>query len=170
PVPRADRPADAIGALTPGPAGPADVARQARDEDDPAVLDQLLALPEVHLVIDGYNVTKAGYGSLTLAEQRFRLLGGLAGLAAQSGAEITCVFDGADLRGPVPLAAPRGVRVLFSRTGETADELICRLVHAEPTGRPVVVVSSDREVAEGVRRTGARPVPAAMLLRRLGRG
>jgi len=34
----------------------------------------------------------------------------------------------------------------------------------------VIVVSSDREVAEGVRRSGARPVPAAMLVRALARG
>ena len=48
--------------------------------------------------------------------------------------------------------------MLFSKPGETADELIRRLVRAEPPGRPVVVVSSDREVADGVRRSGARPV------------
>ncbi|HMG64394.1 MAG TPA: RNA-binding protein, partial [Streptosporangiaceae bacterium] len=38
---------------------------------------------------------------------------------------------------------------------------------AEPEGRPVVVVSTDREVADGVRKAGARPVPSAMLLKRL---
>jgi predicted RNA-binding protein with PIN domain len=62
------------------------------------------------------------------------------------------------------------VRVLFSEPGVTADELIRRIAAAEPRGRPVVVVSSDREVADGVRRSGARPVPAAALVRRLGRG
>ena len=50
------------------------------------------------------------------------------------------------------------MRVLFSRKGETADELIRRLVRAEPAGRPVVVISSDREVADGVRRHGAYPL------------
>ena len=119
--------------------------------------------------MDGYNVTKTGYGALPLAEQRLRLLGGLAVLAAQTGAEITCVFDGAQLQAPAVLATPRGVRVLFSRPGETADELIRRLVRAEPGGRPVVVVSSDKEVADGVRAAGARPAPAALLLRRLAR-
>jgi hypothetical protein len=60
--------------------------------------------------------------------------------------------------------------VLFSKPGEIADELIRRLVRAEPAGRPLVVVSSDREVADGVRRAGARAVPAAALVRRLDRG
>ena len=91
-------------------------------------------------------------------------------LAAQSGAEVTCCFDGAALEGRVPAAAARGVRVLFSRPGETADELIRRLVRAEPAGRAVCVVSSDREVADGVRRSGARPVSALALVRRLARG
>jgi predicted RNA-binding protein with PIN domain len=62
------------------------------------------------------------------------------------------------------------VRVLFSKPGEIADELIRRLVREEPAGRPVVVVSSDREVADGVRRSGARPVSSAALVRRLDRG
>lgn len=163
------RPADLVEAVAPGTASPHDVARRALAEDDPALLDQLLALPQVHLLVDGYNVTKTGYPTLPLEQQRVRLLGGLSMLAAQSGAEVTCVFDGQDLDAPVIMAPPRGVRVRFSRTGETADELIRRLVRAEPDGRPVVVVSSDREVADGVRRAGARPVSSALLLRRLVR-
>jgi predicted RNA-binding protein with PIN domain len=114
-------------------------------------------------------VTKTGYPALPLEKQRLRLLGGLAVLAAQSGAEVTCVFDGADLDAPVLLAPPRGVRVLFSKAGETADELIRRLVRAEPAGRPIVVVSADREVADGVARAGARPVASTLLLKRLAR-
>lgn len=57
----------------------------------------------------------------------------------------------------------------FSRTGQTADELIRQLVRAEPQGRPVVVVSADREVADGVRKAGARPVASVLLLNRLSR-
>lgn len=163
------RPADTVDAVKPGAIGPKDIARRALSENDPALLDQLLALPRAHLVVDGYNVTKTGYPALPLEKQRLRLLGGLAVLAAQSGAEVTCVFDGADLDAPVLLAPPRGVRVLFSKAGETADELIRRLVRAEPPGRPIVVVSADREVADGVARAGARPVASTLLLKRLAR-
>jgi hypothetical protein len=42
-------------------------------------------------------------------------------------------------------------------------------VRAEPAGRPVVVVSSDREVADGCAAAGARPVSAALLVKRLAR-
>jgi predicted RNA-binding protein with PIN domain len=164
------RPADSVAAVTPGRPSVRAVPARALADDDPALLDQLLAIPQLHLVIDGYNVTKTGYPSLTLADQRVRLLTGLGGLAVQSRVEITCVFDGAELNGPVQVSAPRGVRVLFSAPGEIADDLIRRLVQAEPSGRAIAVVSADREVAESVRRMGARPVPSSLLVRRLGRG
>ncbi|MGW0433771.1 NYN domain-containing protein [Micromonospora sp. NPDC003197] len=160
-------PADTVAeAYAEGPT--AATTSRARDTDDPARLDELLALPRAHLVVDGYNVTKRGFGEMSLEQQRKRLIAGLGGLAAQTGDEVTVVFDGAERMHGLP-PAPRGVRVLFSRKGETADELIRRLVRAEPRGRPIVVVSSDREVADGVRRHGAYPLGADSLLRRLAR-
>jgi predicted RNA-binding protein with PIN domain len=150
------------------PGAPGHAGARALDAADPARLDQLLGLPKVHLVVDGYNVTKRGFGDMSLEQQRSRLVNGLGGIAAQSAAEITVVFDGAEKLVALP-SPPRGVRVLFSRKGETADELIRRLVRAEPAGRPVVVVSSDREVADGVRRHGAYPLSSDTLLRRLAR-
>ncbi|MEU9374121.1 NYN domain-containing protein [Streptomyces sp. NPDC048255] len=167
--PVSTRPADTVEAVEPGRMTPKDIAARALSETDPALLDQLLALPQAHLVVDGYNVTKTGYPTMPLEKQRLRLLGGLSMLAAQTGAEMTCVFDGAELAAPVLLAPPRGVRVLFSKAGVTADELIRQLVRAEPPGRPVVVVSTDREVADGVAKAGARPVASALLLKRLSR-
>jgi predicted RNA-binding protein with PIN domain len=119
-------------------------------------------------VVDGYNVTKRGFAEMSLEQQRKRLITGLGGIAAQTGDEITVVFDGAERVHGLP-PAPRGVRVLFSHKGDTADELIHQLVRAEPPGRPIVVVSSDREVADGVRRHGAYPMGADSLLRRLAR-
>ena len=165
--PVSTRPADHVEGAAPGDRVTGDM--QALLSDDPALLDQLLSLPQVHLIVDGYNVTKTGYPDLSLEKQRTRLLMGLSNLAARCGAEVTCCFDGAALEGRVPAVSARGVRVLFSKAGETADELIRRLVRAEPLGRPVCVVSSDREVADGVRRSGARPVSAVALVRRLDR-
>lgn len=136
--------------------------------EDPAALDRLLALPTVHVVVDGYNVTKTGYPELPLVDQRERLVYQMAALAARTGAEVTVVFDGAGVVS-VPTAAPRGVRVLFSDPGVLADDVIRALVTAEPEGRPVVVVTSDRAVADSVRRRGAHPVPSAVLIARLSR-
>jgi predicted RNA-binding protein with PIN domain len=82
---------------------------------------------------------------------------------------VTVGFDGAEGTLVTALPAPRGVRLLFSRRGETADEVLRRLVRHEPVGRPVVVVSSDREVADGVTEAGATAVPSPALLRLLER-
>jgi predicted RNA-binding protein with PIN domain len=138
-----------------------------RSANDPAALDRLLLLPNVHLIIDGYNVTKTGYGDRPLADQRARLIGAMAPLAAQSGAEITIAFDGG-ARPPIQPPVPRGVRVLFSAADEIADDLIRRLVAAEPAGRPVIVVTSDRQVVIDTARDGAWTAPSHVLLSRLG--
>ncbi|HEY3504571.1 MAG TPA: NYN domain-containing protein [Actinocatenispora sp.] len=160
-------PADFVAETADAPGGER-AAERALASDDPARLDQLLALPRAHMVVDGYNVTKTGYGELSLEQQRSRLVGALGALAARTGAEVTCVWDGAEpVHGVAP--PPRGVRVLFSKKGETADELIRRLVRAEPDGRVVVVISSDKEVADGTRRHGAYPLSAHTLIRRLAR-
>jgi predicted RNA-binding protein with PIN domain len=153
------RPADTVASAEAGEAR--------RTATDPATLDRLLAVPNVHVVIDGYNVTKTGYGELSLADQRNRLIGALAPLAGQSGAEITVVFDGGE-RPPVQPAVPRGVRVLFSASDEIADDLIRRLVAAEPEGRPVAVVTNDQQVVNDTARRGAWSVPSQVLLARLG--
>lgn len=58
--------------------------------------------------------------------------------------------------------------MLFSPQGVLADDVIRDLAAAEPRGRVVVVISSDREVADGVRRTGARTAGASVLLPLLG--
>ncbi|MGA8210106.1 MAG: NYN domain-containing protein, partial [Nocardioidaceae bacterium] len=137
--------------------------------DDPALLEQLLGLPRVHLVVDGYNVTKAAWPQLSLEQQRDRLLSGLAPVAARSGAEVTVVFDAGAASVRPLVTRPRGVRVLYSRPGVIADDVIRDLVAAEPQGRPLVVVSSDREVVGDVVRAGARTVAAPALHRLLAR-
>ena len=137
--------------------------------DDPALLEQLLGLPRVHLVVDGYNVTKNAWPDSPLDIQRDRLLGGLAPLAARTQAEVTVVFDAADKVERPLVKRPRGVRVLYSPYGVIADDVIRQLVDAEPPGRPVVVVSSDQAVAHDVRRGGARVVGAVVLGRLLAR-
>jgi len=137
--------------------------------DDPALLRELLTLPLVHLVVDGYNVTRAEWDDTSLEAQRARLLKGLAPLAARSGAEITVVFDGTNAASRPLVQQPRGVRVLFSPRDVLADDVIRDLVVAEPPGRPVVVVTSDQAIVRDVvRRPGVRVAGARALVRLLG--
>ncbi len=133
---------------------------------DPAMLDRLLGLPQMHLIVDGYNVTKTAWAELALVDQRNRLMTGLAALQSRCGAEVTIAFDGA-ARPPSQPRAPRGVRVLFSPVEETADDLIRRLVAAEPMGRPVLVATTDGQVVTDALSAGAWTVPAAVLVTRL---
>jgi predicted RNA-binding protein with PIN domain len=168
--PASHSPADLVAGqlLAPAPAA-ATVPARGRAADDPELLAELLRLPRAHLVVDGYNVTMEGFGALPLVDQRRLLVDALSALAARTSAEITCCFDGAEVDGRSQ-GLVRGVRVLFSDPGTTADDLIARLVRAEPQGRVLVVVSSDAEVATATVAAGARSFRSTVLLRLVGAG
>ena len=153
-------PAEVVAARLPQPAS--DVQHTA----DASRLTAWAALPGVHLIVDGYNVTKTGFPELSLSEQRDRLVRSLSALAARTSAEVTVVFDGAAVATARPPA--RGVRVLFSPRGVIADDVIRDLVRAEPVGRPLIVISSDRQVVQRAAADGARTAPSAVLLAAMG--
>jgi predicted RNA-binding protein with PIN domain len=134
-------------------------------QGSPALLEQYLALPRSRLIIDGYNVTKATWPTLSLEAQRARLLALLPALVARTSVEATVVFDAAASETRPVVASPRGVKVLFSPVGVIADDVIRELVAVEPAGRVVVVVTEDRELADDVRRAGARVVAPGALAR-----
>ncbi|WP_243738246.1 NYN domain-containing protein, partial [Cellulomonas shaoxiangyii] len=148
--PVARTPAEIVAPSAP-PAGDRPTSR-GRTVEDPALLDELLRLPRAHLLVDGYNVSKTGWPGLPLADQRRVLVDSLARLVAHSGAEVTCCFDGAD--GHRAPAQQRGVRVAFS-SGEIADDLLRRLVAAEPAAR----CSSSSRATGRSSATSRRPAP-----------
>ena len=83
---------------------------RALDPASPALLEQLLAVPRIHLLIDGYNVTKLEWASSSLEEQRTRLLRELAPGGPQRGRG----DRGLRRRGP---AAPSGRQGAEGRAG-----------------------------------------------------
>lgn len=157
----------ALPAGTPAPAdlvdadAPADPTFSKR-LNTPAELTLVLGAPRSHLIVDGYNVSKGMWPNSALAQQRERLITSLTALQSRTGAEVTVVFDGADVGG-VPAVTSRTVRVRFSRPGEPADRVIVRLVDADTTGRPLVVASSDGALTSGARNAGARTVDSDVL-------
>lgn len=161
-------PADTVSAVEPASAALTDKVGHGLSNDDPVLLRRLLELPRVHLIVDGYNVSKSAWPSSPLDQQRARLTSRIAALVAPKRVETTVVFDGAELLDRPSVTAPRGIRVRFSPAGVIADDLIRELVSSEPLGRPVVVVSSDRELAESVAERGARPVTSSALIGVLG--
>lgn len=148
---------DAVGTRDPSAAGSLGTA-------SPALLEQYLAMPGARLIIDGYNVSKSAWPTSSLEVQRSRLLSGLAPVVARTGAETTVVFDAAAVSVRPVVNAPRGIKVRFSPEGVIADDVIRDLVAAEPSGRVVLVVTSDKEVVADVLRAGARSATSAALI------
>lgn len=114
------------------------------------------------LVVDGYNVIYATSRYLSVVDEadgparlggdpfdraRERLLSDVAAFAHGS-YEAVIVYDGAGNPSPDhPTLRSAGVSVMFSEAGQSADELIERLVtDARQAGRPVSLVTSDGTV------------------------
>jgi hypothetical protein len=99
-----------------------------------------------------------------------RLLADLQGVAAGSDDEMTLVLEGRPLD-DVPEGAHDGVEVLYARRRgpDAGDDRIVEVVAAAPDPRSIVVVTSDRALAERARALGADVVGAGALLARLGR-
>jgi predicted RNA-binding protein with PIN domain len=116
-------------------------------------------------LVDGYNVIRcepslACHEAESLEAGRDALCRLLADAARSSGDQFTIVFDGA--RGGGATFAGRGVRVVFSRAQERADDVLARLASAG-----VAVVSTDREVQKAAARAGAIPITAGDFLARV---
>ncbi|WP_110181648.1 NYN domain-containing protein [Nocardioides solisilvae] len=163
-LPRVDGvPADAVRLPEAGEAAPG-----ARPAETPETLETLLRLPRARLLVDGYNVSKTAWPTSTLEAQRTRLVTALAPVVARTGAETTVVFDAHEAGSRPVVRAPRGVRVVFSPAGVLADDVLRDFVAAEPTGRPVVTVTSDAALGRDLGADGARVVPAETLVGLLG--
>ncbi len=118
----------------------------------------------LHIIVDGYNVIRqspalARLDRYDLAEGRQALIDMLAAYKRLKRHLITVVFDGS---GESPLFDSRdqekGIRIRFSRRGETADAVIKRM--AAHDKQKALVVSSDREVADYAASQGSATVSA----------
>lgn len=111
------------------------------------------------VLVDGYNVAKAAWPDLELADQRDRLIAFAENAARRFDADITVVFDGADVPGAAA-ERRRLVRVMYSPPGVIADDVIRAEVDRVPTSKPVVVVTEDREIIRDVKAKGASTIPS----------
>ncbi|HVE47017.1 MAG TPA: NYN domain-containing protein [Acidimicrobiales bacterium] len=158
-------------------AAPAGAARRLPARLPPAVFEEsvqaaahLVRVPNVLVIVDGYNAAMSIWPGVSPEELRQRLVDALSELSARTGAEVHVVFDGAELGGSVSRAAGRlPVRVTFSPPDVEADDVILAMVDDIPADRPVVVASSDRRVQDGARSRGANVVSSPQLGELLGR-
>lgn len=119
-------------------------------------------------LIDGNNVMaqRPGWHKDKSAARR-RLLDELAEFAAGHGARVAVVFDGgADDHFPDG-SSYRGVQILYARFGSDADARIKETVEASRERRTLRVVTSDRALADYVRRCGAPVEPSGEFRKRM---
>jgi predicted RNA-binding protein with PIN domain len=127
----------------------------------------------MHIIVDGYNLIRQSDAlrrceRISLEEGRLALLRSLADYRKLRGHRITVVFDGWE--GGSPREArdrAGGMDIIYSRLGEKADEVIKRLV---ATGsEEILVVTSDREIANFAARRGKASIDSLAFAERLER-
>ncbi len=116
----------------------------------------------VHIIIDGYNFIRQSTASRLLnardlQQEREVLIDGLAAYKRRRAHAVTIVFDGA--RAPSDFTRKekvRGVEIIFSAIGQTADAVIKQLAARER--EKALIVSSDREIADFAAAQGATAI------------
>jgi predicted RNA-binding protein with PIN domain len=108
-------------------------------------------------LIDGYNLMHAlGLAPqpvrLSLERSRLRLIDYLAAEMGSAAANVCLVFDSKRSDGNDE-QIHRGVFVLFTR-GETADDLIERLIREEKVPAELIIVSNDQRLRHAAERKG----------------
>jgi predicted RNA-binding protein with PIN domain len=116
----------------------------------------------LHIIVDGYNVIRQSkelrvLDGRDMQEGRETLQDMLVEYRKRKGHHITIVFDGTNAISPdTQRQRFRGIDILFSRHGETADTLIKRMATREK--ERALVVSSDRDIVSFVRSVGSASI------------
>jgi predicted RNA-binding protein with PIN domain len=136
-----------------------------RMPEDPQTLEEWLGAPQVRLLVDGYNVTKAegGFGGVSLESQRDRLVAEVRTLAARKRTPTTIVFDGSVVTPGTARRNRGGVIVEYSAPGETADDHIVALLESDATSA-TIVVTNDRALQDRAAARGATIATSTQLL------
>jgi len=119
----------------------------------------------MHIIIDGYNIVRQSrelsqLDRADIARGREALIEKLAAYRRFKPHRMTVVFDGAG----APALSPgrdrmKGIGIVFSRGGETADTVIGRMARQE--GETALVVSSDQAVVRSAQASGAAVIASA---------
>ncbi|MFV1951087.1 MAG: NYN domain-containing protein [Nitrospinota bacterium] len=121
------------------------------------------------IVVDGYNLTRSSHASKrlgSLEEEREYLISKLTRYQAIRRIPITVVFDG--WQGGYPIETRdniNGIKVVYSKLGEKADEVIKRM--AEKWRDSLIVITSDRGIADFVENRGAAVVSSREFEKRM---
>jgi predicted RNA-binding protein with PIN domain len=119
-------------------------------------------------LVDGNNVMAQRVGwHRDKPGARRDLLDALARFAQAKGMRVAVVFDGAPEQHFPDGSGFRGVRVYYGERGSNADERIKQMAEATRERRTLTVVTSDRALADYVRRLGVQVLRAGEFRRRI---
>jgi len=120
------------------------------------------------ILVDGYSVLHQWprlqkIAGRSLEVRRNALLALLEGYADHSGRRVTVVFDAYAAKHRLETAdRPRGIEVIYSGSGKTADDVIERMVGESEQRRLILVVTSDNMERQVVETLGAQSVSAEL--------
>ena len=119
-------------------------------------------------LIDGNNVMAQRVGwHRDKPGARRALMDDLARFALGRRARVEVVFDGAPEKHFADGASYKGIRVFYAERGSNADERIKQLVEQSRERRTLLVVTSDRALADYVRRCGAQVIRSGEFRKRM---
>ena len=118
----------------------------------------------IHIIIDGYNLIRQSryLSNLDLQDIQFgrqALIDMLAAYKKVKAHRITVVFDGT--RAPQfsqQRDRQKGISIIFSHSGESADAVIKKMARKEK--QQALVVSSDRDIVQSAASSGAATISA----------
>ena len=125
----------------------------------------------VHLVIDGYNLIRQSIPlshaeAINLEQGRLALLKKLAAYRQMKHHAITVVFDASEtLNLSVEEDRFAGIRIFYSKGGQTADSVIIDM--ARQLRDQAIVVSSDNEILHAAKQAGCAILEAGEFERKL---
>jgi predicted RNA-binding protein with PIN domain len=128
-----------------------------------------------NVIVDGYNVIHAEKNLKRTMKSDIRgarqgLIELITSYLKRKNVQITLVFDGRGGLTDVEIPLPGKLQVLFSCTGQTADELILEILRRSSNPRRYTVVTSDMaDIGRAARAMGSEIVPSSEFLERLTR-
>src|SRR5438128_1095462 len=120
-----------------------------------------------YILVDGYNIIKRGasyqaIAARNLAAARAQLVNQLVNRYRHTPHQVIVVFDGDGASEQV--SQDRRIRIIYSRHGETADNVIARLAQeGRAAGREVEMYSDDTEVRQAVAQQGGNAYSSEQL-------
>lgn len=110
----------------------------------------------MHYYIDGYNMLFRLFQGDDLQKQRNHLINDLNKKISFLQIDVSIVFDATFQIGDRSRSHFRGLELLFTAEGETADEYIIDEIKQHPHPQRETVVTSDKKLAAHVRRLSAK--------------